>query len=246
MKKIFLFCCLLLTFGVTKELSIKSEDGFILKAWLKYPKVKRIKYPLAIIVHQFDSNHTKWLMFAKKLRNRGFATLNLDLRGHGESIYQNGKLNTVIHFKSIDNLKDIIAKSSNKVKFKNISQDISLWINTVGSNYKNINIDNLAFFGASLGAAGLIGVMFEYNPKIAIFFSPGNAKEVGGEDSISEVAIPIMFIGSSGDFALNKMIKYTKEANMPTTLILPGSGHGETLLKNSNNYVKVFLNKYLK
>ncbi len=246
MKKIFLIVFLLMTFGISKELSIKSKDGFVLKAWIEYPKVKKDKYPLAIIAHQFGSNHTKWVEFAKELRKRGFVTLNLDLRGHGKSVYQNGKLNQITKFKSLNNLKSAIIKSSKSVGFKYISQDMATWIGFVGDKYKNIDTDNLAFFGASLGGGALISVMFDYEPKISVFFSPGSVKEVGGEDNIGDVAIPIMFVSSSKDFALNRTIAYTKEAITPTTLILPGSGHGEALLKNSKKFVNDFLDKYLK
>ncbi len=245
MKKIFLLICLFAIFGVSKELSIKSKDGFVLKAWLKYPKVKENKYSLAVIAHQFGSSHLKWKEFARELRKRGFVTLNLDLRGHGKSVYQNEKLNQVVRFKSFNNLKSAIAKSSKYVGFKHISQDIIAWIGYIEDKYKNIDTDDLAFFGASLGGGALIGVMFDYEPKIGVFFSPGSVKEAGGEESISDVTTPIMFVSSSKDFALKKTIKYMKEANIPTMLILPGSGHGEALLKNSKNYVNDFLDKYL-
>ena len=246
MKKLFLSLFLLFLVVLSaKEISIKSEDGFVLKGWIDFPKVKKDKYPLALIAHQFGSNHTKWIEFAAHLRKRGFATLNVDLRGHGQSIMQNGNKNQIVKFKNLSELRSSIKKSAKKVNFKNITSDLSAWMDFVGTHYKDIDIDKLAFFGASLGGGALIGIMFDYEPKFAVLFSPGNTKEVGAEDSIADMAFPIMFVSSNKDFALSRTIKYTKEAVIPTTLILPGSGHGEALLKASKKYVDIFLDETL-
>ena len=244
MRKLFLILFILFSVGLSaKEISIKSKDGFILKGWINFPKIKKEKYPLALIAHQFGSNHTKWIEFAKDLRKRGFATLNVDLRGHGKSIMQNGKKNQIVKFKNLSELRSSIKKSVKKVNFKNISSDLSAWIDFIGTHYKDIDTDKLAFFGASLGGGALIGIMFDYEPKIAVLFSPGSTEEIEAEDSIGDMALPVMFVSSNKDFALLRTIKYTKEAVMPTTLILPGSGHGEALLKASEKYVDTFLDE---
>lgn len=244
MKKIFVTVLLVMFSLNAKEITIKSEDGFILKGWIDFPKKKQNVYPLAFLVHQFGSDHTKWIEFAKELRKRGYATLMVDLRGHGASVKQRSSINKIVPFTSLADLKKSIEKSSKKVNFQKIPSDLSLWLDTVEGGYKNIDIQNLSFFGASLGAAGLISIMFDYEPKIAVLFSPGSTEELGAEDSIGDIAIPLMFVSSAKDFALERTLNYTKEASTPTTLILPGNGHGEALFDLSKNYVSLFLDKY--
>jgi dienelactone hydrolase len=232
------------TLGISKELSLTTKDHYILKAWLNFPAQKRSKYPLAIIAHQFSSDHTKWIHFAQELRARGYATLNIDLRGHGASIMQNGKINKILPYTSMEDLKNSIVKSAKKVGFQHISSDLSAWINYVQDHYKNkIDSSDISFFGASLGAGGLISLIFDYQPKIAIFYSPGSTDEVGGTDAIADVTAPIMFISSKNDFALQRTLKYAHQANDPTVLILPGSGHGEVLMQKAQAYVDLFLRK---
>lgn len=246
MKKIFILMLVMLLSlanGLAKEITLTTSDHFILKAWLDFPLIKNSKYPLAVIAHQFGSNHTKWISFAKSLRKLGYATLNVDLRGHGASIIQNGKVNKIIPYTSMQNLKNSITLSAQKVGFKHISNDLSAWITYIQNHYKNIDVNHIGFFGASLGAGALISLMFDYQPKIAIFYSPGSTSEVGGVNTIGDVTTPIMFISSKNDFALQRTLKYAHQTNNPLMLILSGNGHGEALMKRAQPYVNIFLNK---
>jgi len=243
-KFIMIFILSISTMLFSKEISIKSKDGYTLKGWINLPSKQKTKYPLAVIAHQFGSDHNKWISFAKELRKMGFATLNIDLRGHGKSILKNNKEVKIVKFHNLSDLKSSFKKSAKKVGFNNLVDDISRWIEYISDNYKVIDSEDISFFGASLSGATLIGTMFDYEPKLAVLFSPGSVSEVGGDGEISEISSPIMFVSSVKDFAFSRTIKYTKEANLPTTLILPGSGHGEALLKNSEKYVKDFIKRY--
>ena len=66
---------------------IIPDDGISLSAALKTPEGTEGKLPLVIILHGFGSakNRIHTLQTAEAMRDAGFATLRLDLFGHGES-----------------------------------------------------------------------------------------------------------------------------------------------------------------
>ena len=66
---------------------IIPDDGISLSAVLETPEGAEGKLPLVIILHGFGSakNRIHTLQTAETMREAGFATLRLDLFGHGES-----------------------------------------------------------------------------------------------------------------------------------------------------------------
>lgn len=163
----------------------------------------------------------------------------MDLRGHGLSVYKNGKIDKIVMYTSISDIKTSIQKSAKKVGFSHIAHDISLWISYVQKKYPTkIKHNDIGFFGASLGAGALTCLMFDYQPKIAVLFSPGST--YGCQDTITDTTAKIMLISSKDDFALHRTLNYAKKAIVPTVLILPGGGHGEALMKQAMKYVKMW------
>lgn len=66
MKKLFL--SLLFTSALfANELTITSEDGFILHGWLDKPVSSKRPSPIILFAHQFGSDHTTWNKLAKKI-----------------------------------------------------------------------------------------------------------------------------------------------------------------------------------
>ena len=85
-----------------KEISAVAEDGFNIKATLSYPKVKSQKeFSTVILLHSLGYNSQWWSNLPQELLNKGYAVLAIDLRGHGESVY-NAKLSKV-SWKNIKN-----------------------------------------------------------------------------------------------------------------------------------------------
>lgn len=248
MKKIFLVMVLIFNFSLyAKELSIKTQDGFVLKGWLTFPKVVKENYPIAFFSHEFGSSHKMWEPISSMLRECGYATFEMDLRGHGESILQNGKENKIIGDVSEGHLQDSVSQSEKKVNFKKIPSDLALWLNTLVENEK-IDMQKLVFFGSSLGGGALIPLFMEFEPKVVVLFSPAGPKSFGENsvnESISNSTAKILIISSRGDFALENAFEYTKKALMPTFLVVPGSGHGSATFGLAMPYLKTYLGKYL-
>lgn len=74
------------------RVTIRSADGVRLAATWR-PNPARSDAPAVLLVHDFSRERREWAALAEELAVLGFATLALDLRGHGESTQQDGKPN---------------------------------------------------------------------------------------------------------------------------------------------------------
>ncbi|MBL8113715.1 MAG: alpha/beta fold hydrolase [Acidobacteria bacterium] len=74
------------------RVTIRSADGVRLAATWR-PNPARSDAPALLLVHDFARERREWTALADELASLGFATLALDLRGHGESTQQDGKPN---------------------------------------------------------------------------------------------------------------------------------------------------------
>lgn len=64
-------------------------DGWHIKADLLSPTVKNnVKLPLIVMLNKAAGDRKVYRAFARKLLSKGFVSLRVDLRGHGESINQ--------------------------------------------------------------------------------------------------------------------------------------------------------------
>ena len=252
MKKLIFYLLIFMELSMAKELEIKTDDGFILKGFLEYPVIEEEKYPLVIFVHQFGTTHRIWTDFARECRERGFATLLIDLRGHGLSVVQDGKENKIIFPKNEEfSLIDLIAafkKSAKKVNFRKIPEDISLWINFVLDNEKKLDKDRIYLIGASLGGISIIPVLNYNSIKGLVSISPGTPAIVGEENvklALATYENPILFIASDEDpIGSGKIVlKLLKESLNGEVFLLKGKGHGVILLDKVKNYIFTYLNE---
>ncbi|HLC92330.1 MAG TPA: alpha/beta fold hydrolase [archaeon] len=69
-----------------QHITFTSEDGFIIHGNLLRAGKKAV-----LLMHQFQLDKSSYSSFAQKLSDAGFTALAIDLRGHGESVLQNGK-----------------------------------------------------------------------------------------------------------------------------------------------------------
>ncbi len=239
---------LMVGFSMAKEVSITSLDGFKLVGFIDYPKEKKEKYPLVIFAHQFGTTHVIWSEFAKELREKGYATLLIDLRGHGLSIYQNGKENKIVFkpdFKSALDLINFFKKSNEKVNFKKIPEDISLWIDYVAENEK-VDLNNIILIGASLGGISIIPVVTVQDVKALISISPGSISVVGKEAveiALASYENPVLYIVSKNDplGSYKTVDTLMGMTNRGYALTVSGSGHGVILLPKVKAYIFTFL-----
>lgn len=243
MKTLFVLLTLLATLSAA-EVSITSKDGFKLYGWLEKPSVSKKSYPLVLFAHQFGADHTIWNALAKKLRAKGYATLNVDLRGHGKSIMQNGKENKVITDTRLNHIHEALVQSDKKIGFANIPSDLNKWLE-LASEDETLNLDQLYLFGSSLGAGSIIPLLNDYDAKALVAISAGKQKALAGDIdmALGTSMCKTLFIASKNDplGATQRTLNYEKQAIAGTAIIVPGEGHGTVLLPLSEHYIMSFL-----
>lgn len=230
----------------SKELTITSEDGFKLYGYLEKPKATKKASPIILFAHQFGADHTIWNELAQKFNKKGYATLNVDLRGHGKSIMQNGKKNAVITDVRLDHIKEALKQSNAKVQFKNIPSDLVAWLEFIGED-ESVDMDQLYLFGSSLGGGSVIPLLNEYEAKGLVTLSGGRLDAIGEETdmALSTSMTKELFIAAKNDplGAAQRTLKYAQQSIMGTAIIISGDGHGTVLLPQVQEYIFAFMEK---
>lgn len=74
-------------FGEVREKHTFYVDGWHIKTDLLSPTVRNnTKVPMVVMLNKADGDRKVYRALARKLLSKGFASLRVDLRGHGESI----------------------------------------------------------------------------------------------------------------------------------------------------------------
>lgn len=244
MKHLALFLLVTLSTFAT-ELTITTQDGFKLYGWLEKPQNSIKAVPLILFVHQFGSEHSSWNDLAKKFNNKGYATLAVDLRGHGKSIYQNDKENKVLSTSKLSELKMAVIESDKKVGFAKIPQDLIKWLGLVGED-KSLDMDKLYFFGSSLGGGALVPLLNDYEAKALVTLSTGaiTSLKEDTEIALSTSMTKELFIAAKNDplGAQERSLAYVQRSNLGMAIIVSGEGHGTVLLPQVEDYIFTFMN----
>ncbi len=233
------------------QLQIKTDDGFVLKGFLHFPDIKKEKYPLIIFVHQFSTTHLLWSKFAGEVNKLGFATFLFDLRGHGLSTTKDGKKVKILQMnhRSLAHFFYIFRKSSEKVDFSKIPDDIVQWIDVL-EKYKKIDRDRIIIIGSSLGATSSIPVVLYKNISSVVSISPGSSHIVGKdrfERALKTFEYQILFISSVNDpVGSGKYCeRYIKTSSNGILIELTGNKHGIQLLPDVKDFLITFLNRFI-
>lgn len=174
LKKIFLFALVIFVFAntgvktfcaekiVKKQIEVETKDARIIKATLTYKKVKgATKYPTVLLLHSLGASSNDWGNLITYLNKAGYAVIAMDLRGHGQSIY-----NTNLQRKSWTyfNQKAYQKFPSDAVAILKQAQVVS----------KKVDLNNWAIVGADIGAntAVLTAKMYPKKPKTMVLISP--------------------------------------------------------------------------
>ena len=242
--KQFLFILFFIASLFSKELTLESEDGFVLHAWLDKPAQSKKATPLILFAHQFGADHTTWDALAKEFNAKGYATLSVDLRGHGKSILQNGKENKVITDLRLDHIREALVQSDKKIAFKNIPQDLSAWLDSISED-ESIDTDKLYLFGSSLGGGAIIPLLNDYEAKGMVCISAGRLKALSEETdmALSMSMTKQLFIAAKNDplNAATRALDYTHKSILGTALIISGDGHGTMILPQVKEYIHSFI-----
>lgn len=134
-----------------------TEDGVSIAGTYYFPLVQgsngskqnesSATLPAAILLHMLGKDRNSWNGFPAILTRNGFVVLAIDLRGHGESVVQNGKPISYQSFTSGDFNKMLLDVKAAK-QFLNESGSN----NSSVKNGPKVDPNRITIVGASIGA----------------------------------------------------------------------------------------------
>jgi len=241
---IFLNCAIAAnTKTVTKDYKIVTKDGFSMTAKLEYPKVKnKTEYSTIVFLHSLGYTSDWWETLPNDLLKDGYAVLLVDLRGHGNSVY-NAKLQKVSW------------KSLTKNAYAKYPDDIISVIDYIKTENKRTFFNNWAIVGSDIGALTAIHVAnkIEYKPKTIVMLSPiVQTKGLYAPVKLAELNnIDILSIVGDADLTGIEASKYLKKFAQSTfaEYTAESRSNGMLLLKHDTSLSKVitsWIAQYLK
>lgn len=208
----------------TLALTYETKDSFIIKSKIIYPKVKKPSYPLVIMLHSLGYSSSYWTTLPKMLNDKGYAVLLVDLRGHGQSLYDS---NFRIHYWT----------KYTDTQFSKYPKDVLEMLNYVLYAYKNLSDKDYVIIGADIGAntAILTAEQLKIEPKGIVLISP-SLKFKGLYTPIAMTNLgstPIMAIASKRDnYSFQQIAELKKFAQgRYDEKIYPVGGAGMLMLK---------------
>lgn len=229
---------------VFKEITATSVDGFTMKGYLEYPKIKNQKeFPTVVLLHSIGYSSDWWCNLPQDLLNQGYAVLKIDLRGHGKSVY-NSKL-----------LRTSWSSMTNNA-FAKYPDDVIKVIEQVKSeNTKKVFFHNWAIVGSDIGAstAILVADKISYKPKTLVLLSPVvKTKGLYVPVKLANLDnIDIFSISGTNDNSGHNAQEYLKKFSQATfaTYISESRSTGMLMLKNDNTLARIitsWIKEYLK
>lgn len=171
-----------------------------------------------LLLHMMPALRVSWLPLSRALNEAGFATLAIDLRGHGESIA--GGLN-------YQNFSDSEHQASRL--------DVDAAVNFLKS--KGFGEENISFVGASIGANLSLDALYRYKGATrAILLSPGLDYRGVKTDSLMKGLSgnqKVWIVAAEGDTysAESSVTLQQFQKETATVTIFNGSAHGTNLFE---------------
>lgn len=229
---------------VFKEITATSVDGFTMKGYLEYPKIKNQKeFPTVVLLHSIGYSSDWWCNLPQDLLNQGYAVLKIDLRGHGKSVY-NSKLSRTSWSSMTNNA------------FAKYPDDVIKVIEQVKSeNTKKVFFNNWAIVGSDIGAstAILVADKISYKPKTLVLLSPVvKTKGLYVPVKLANLDnIDIFSISGTNDNSGHNAQEYLKKFSQTTfaTYTSESRSTGMLMLKNDNTLARIitsWIKEYLK
>lgn len=143
------------------SITYETKDSFVIKSKLFYPPTKQKIYPVVVLLHSIGYSSEYWGNITKLFTDKGIAVLQIDLRGHGQSIYDS-------------NFKIRSWQYYTEKNFAKYPLDIAEILKYLAMNYNNISTTNYAILGADIGAntAILTAEKMINKPKCVVLISP--------------------------------------------------------------------------
>ncbi len=191
-----------LNISPSEPVRIKLSDGLALFGEYREPKKKSA--PVLMMLHGLGSSHGEWRSLAEAASRRGWGSIGIDLRGHGESQ----------------------RKGAETVYYKNPqhAQDAKFWQGMIGDtveaakwleNNKGIEPTRLVLVGASVGANISLSaaVAMRKIPSI-VLLSPGYVYAgISTVPAMKQWRGPALLIASRPDAYAAQSVKLLQEAS---------------------------------
>lgn len=121
------------------SITYESKDSFVIKSKLFYPLSEQKVYPMVVMLHSIGYSSEYWGSLTQQFTNNGIAVLQIDMRGHGQSIYDsNFKIRSWQYY-----------TERNYAKYPD---DVYEILKYIAMSYKNISTTKYAILGADIGA----------------------------------------------------------------------------------------------
>lgn len=134
------------------DIEYETKDNFILYSKLTYPNAEKSTYPLVVLLHSLGYSSSYWGELPVDFNKAGFATLEIDLKGHGKSTTDTYfRRRSWIYFDS--------------KTFQSFPVDVSNILKQTLSTHKNISPNYIAYVGADIGANTAIWTAQAQTPK---------------------------------------------------------------------------------
>lgn len=228
---------------VKTEYKIPAADGFMLSATLQYPKVSNKKnFSTVLLIHSLGYSSQWWETLPGELLNKGYAVLMLDLRGHGQSVYNS-------------NLTQVSWKNLNNNGFAKYPDDIVRVVDFVKEeNSKKTFFKNWAIVGSDIGASASVfaASRFSIKPKTIVMMSPiVNARGIYIPIKIADLNdVDILAISGTNDLTSQDAQNYLKKFAQSTfvTYVSSSKSNGMLMLKNDktlSGFIAEWISEYL-
>lgn len=191
-------------------ISITTPDGVALAATLTYPDLAG-PVPAVILLHEYGRDRHQWDTYISTFTQAGFAVLNFDLRGFGDSRLK------AIPASQAEHLKSAVA-------------DVPAVVDYL-QHQSRINRDRLSLIGSSIGAniafvANGNGLSVNRTVLLSPTIRDGMDQGYGAENFS-----PSNILGVASETEKQALEAYLKSVTGVTEeKIIPGSGHGIALL----------------
>ena len=217
------------------NITYETDDNFVIKSKLYYPNQKAAVYPVVVFLHSIGYSSEYWDNLVKDFVDSGVAALVIDLRGHGQSVYDSDfKIRSWRYYSDKD--------------YAIYPKDVQDILKYIAANYKDISTTKYAIIGADIGAntAVLVSEKIANKPKALVLMSPtSNFKGLYIPISMTNLGnIPIMSIASNRDNYSKKEANTLKKfAQAEYNLkIYPQGGMGMLMLKANPEMSKDIVN----
>jgi pimeloyl-ACP methyl ester carboxylesterase len=183
-----------------------TEDGVSIAGTYYFPLIRENAgsvqnetssvLPAAILLHMLGKDRNSWGGFPETLAQKGFAVLAIDLRGHGESVVQNGKPISYQSFSSEDfNKMPLDVKAAKRLLSESGSSNSTI------KNGPTVDPNRIAIVGASIGANVAVNyAASDSTVSGVVLLSPGlDYRGVRTSEAVKLVKSPILIIAAKGD-----------------------------------------------